>query len=105
MSDERNKALGQWTAALLIGMPVLYVASFGPACWYWSRHHEERPGHMRSSELFERAYLPIWWCASREPRLLAPIISWYATLGMPEGGCVYMRQDPIVDDGVGIERQ
>ncbi len=31
MSEER-KPLWLWTAALLTGMPALYVASFGPAC-------------------------------------------------------------------------
>jgi hypothetical protein len=30
MSDDR-KALWPWIVALLIGLPVLYVASFGPA--------------------------------------------------------------------------
>ena len=32
MSDER-RPVWPWIAALLIGLPVLYVASFGPACW------------------------------------------------------------------------
>jgi hypothetical protein len=31
MSDER-KPVWPWIVALLIGLPVLYVASFGPAC-------------------------------------------------------------------------
>jgi hypothetical protein len=34
MRDERKKAgVWPWITALLIGLPVLYVASFGPACW------------------------------------------------------------------------
>ena len=32
MSDNRKKPLWPWIVALLIGLPVLYVASFGPAC-------------------------------------------------------------------------
>jgi hypothetical protein len=105
MSEERKNHYWPLIVALLIGLPVLYVASYGPACWYWSRHNEDPPGHMRRSELFEWAYLPICWCASREPRLLAPAISWYATLGMPEDRCVYIRQDPIVDDSIGMETE
>lgn len=31
MNEERNP-VWPWIAALLIGLPVLYVASFGPAC-------------------------------------------------------------------------
>ncbi len=38
MSEEHKKpGLWQWLAALLIGLPVLYAASFGPACWFSSR--------------------------------------------------------------------
>ncbi len=33
MSDGRkNAGVGPWIVALLIGLPVLYVLSFGPAC-------------------------------------------------------------------------
>lgn len=38
MSDDRKKKpLWPWIVALLIGLPGLYVASFGPACWIVSR--------------------------------------------------------------------
>jgi hypothetical protein len=33
MSEERKRAVWPWVAALLIGLPVLYVLSYGPACW------------------------------------------------------------------------
>jgi hypothetical protein len=36
MDDER-RPLWPWIAALLIGLPALYVLSFGPACWISSR--------------------------------------------------------------------
>ena len=36
MSDER-KPLWPWIVALLFGLPVLHVLSFGPACWLTSR--------------------------------------------------------------------
>jgi len=37
MSEERRKAVWQWIAAIVIGLPVLYIASFGPACWLADR--------------------------------------------------------------------
>ncbi len=37
MSDDRKKSVWPWIVALVIGLPVLYVASFGPACWLTSR--------------------------------------------------------------------
>lgn len=33
MSEERKRTVWPWIVALLVGLPVLYVASFGPACW------------------------------------------------------------------------
>lgn len=29
----RRERWAKWTLGLVIGLPVLYVASFGPACW------------------------------------------------------------------------
>jgi hypothetical protein len=37
MSDERKSLLWPWIVAVCIGVPLLYVASFGPACWITSR--------------------------------------------------------------------
>ena len=37
MSDERKNPLWPWIVAVCVGVPVLYVASFGPACWIASR--------------------------------------------------------------------
>ena len=36
MSDDR-KPVWPWIVVLLIGLPVLYVALFGPACWLVER--------------------------------------------------------------------
>lgn len=35
--DRKSRSVWPWVIALLIGLPVLYVASFGPACWLSSR--------------------------------------------------------------------
>jgi hypothetical protein len=38
MSEERkSRSVWPWIIALLVGMPVLYVASFGPACLFVDR--------------------------------------------------------------------
>ena len=42
MSEER-KPLWPWIVALLIGLPVLYVASFGPACLIWGQRICDSP--------------------------------------------------------------
>ena len=33
MTDIAPHRLWPWVVAVVIGVPVLYVASFGPACW------------------------------------------------------------------------
>jgi hypothetical protein len=33
----RRERWAKWTLAVTVGLPVLYVASFGPACWISSR--------------------------------------------------------------------
>src|SRR5262245_6608721 len=69
MSDDRKKPLWPWIVALLIGLPVLYVASFGPACWLGSRDIVE----------ISALYRPISaWLPDGE---LAGPVGWYATLG------------------------
>src|SRR5262245_19380213 len=76
MGEERKKA-GFWprVVALLIGLPVLYVASFGPACWDVMRtnSHLAQPigrcrfGFDQPHPRFDAVYWPIGWCAGREP--------------------------------------
>lgn len=41
MNDERKKSVWPWMLALLIGLPVLYVAAFGPAVFLW--HQLDHP--------------------------------------------------------------
>ena len=54
MSEERKKLSGvwPWIGAVLIGLPVLYVVSFGPACWLCDRH-------IVQSEWVGRLYQPL----------------------------------------------
>jgi hypothetical protein len=54
MSDDR-KPIWPWVVALLIALPVLYVASFGPAQHVRFRLHDVE--WVRESE--RQAYLPL----------------------------------------------
>ena len=40
MNEDRKPHVWPWIVALMIGLPVLYVASFGPACWIAGRNVE-----------------------------------------------------------------
>ncbi len=72
MGDER-KPLWPWTVALLIGLAVLYVASFGPACWITSRTA------AGASEV-TAIYAPLTRGLARQNRI-SDALNWYATVG------------------------
>jgi hypothetical protein len=48
----RRERWAKWTLATVVGVPLLYVASFGPACWISSRANF-------GDELVERTYWPL----------------------------------------------
>ena len=56
--------------ALLFLLPVLYVLSFGPACWITSRTHA-------GASKIRIVYSPMTWVSSSSNRL-AETLSWYA---------------------------
>ena len=43
-----------WTTVVLVGVPVLYAGSFGPACWMTSQHAKRLP------RLPHRAMVAYW---------------------------------------------
>ena len=85
MSNERKKAVWPWIAALLLGLPVLYVGSFGPACWIVARHQALRP-------VFREAFLPLGRIAKGwKPALDG--LCWFGSIGMPEIGSLSWEID------------
>jgi hypothetical protein len=90
MSEPRQNHIGLWLAGLLIGLPVLYVASFGPACWWFSK--EATPEFsLRRADVIDvprslapqapQAYWPLGWLAANGPRPITRMLFWYATAG------------------------
>lgn len=74
----KHRPLWPLLTAALIGLPVLYVASFGPACWWASRcapFHEE----------FLRLYGPLIRLYSKSPRAIQWPFQGFVELGMPVG--------------------
>jgi hypothetical protein len=58
---------------LLIGMPVLYAASFGPACWISLRNDA-------GGRLVGAVYYPIFWIAFEKGWATRQVF-WYMTAG------------------------
>ena len=69
----RHDRWAKLTLAGLVGLPVLYAASFGPVCWIlsWTNNHSIR---------VETAYAPIILTWNREPFRISEAFFWYARL-------------------------
>jgi hypothetical protein len=68
-------------AGVLVGLPILYVASFGPACWWMSRQPVSR--------WLPDIYWPIGWCGSHS-ETAHDLICRYARVGMRQYDRVYV---------------
>jgi len=69
--SEEPKAVWAWAVALLIGIPLLYVASFGPACWLADREI------IPSVEF----YRPLAQIVAKSPGPVRDAYCWYAGCG------------------------
>jgi hypothetical protein len=97
MSEERKKSgAWPWIVALLIVLPVLYVLSFGPACWLASKSGEAYSDIRPSRGLF--IYWPLGWCAETWgwENTAGRTVKWYAKAFLPHAGSVGL---PLRSDG------
>jgi hypothetical protein len=74
MSDERKSRMRRSIAIVLIGMTLVYVASFGSACWFG-----ERSGRV---VLVLLAGFPIGWVAIRAWAPIGLVIRSCARMGL-----------------------
>jgi hypothetical protein len=71
----RRERWAKWTAVgLVIGVPLLYVASFGPACWIDSRIKRNSFEYEFDFLQFYRPVEHVWL---RGPDSVAAAINWY----------------------------
>ena|SRR5579872_1743411 len=70
----------KWTLAVTLSLPVLYAASFGPACWITSRVTVGVP-------VVNVVYLPMMWIENVSPEFIQDGILWYSKIGSARGWC------------------
>ena len=83
---DRKAAAWTWIVGTLLGVPLLYLLSFGPACWWVSRIG--RSGEFRAHPTVSTIYQPIlsaWW---NNRGALSAGIGWYANLLSQRNGTV-----------------
>lgn len=73
----RRERWAKWTLAATLASPLLYIASFGPACWIVSHHG------IRSQTILI-AYRPVLHCMSAR-REVAEVAKWYSGLAARNG--------------------
>jgi hypothetical protein len=74
----RRERWAKRTLAAAIGLPVLYVLSFGPACWISSRV-------QRSGKVVSTVYSPIVSATWQSPYLVQQVLQQYVLFGAPRG--------------------
>jgi hypothetical protein len=86
----RRERWAKWTLVAMLVLPALYVASFGPACWWFPDRVQfgiaSADGEIISNDFDCRApqiYWPIGWLADRAPPVHSAV-SWFSGLGTDE---------------------
>ncbi len=69
----------------MLGVPFLYVASFGPACWITSRTQTERSA-------IPQIYWPIGWMVMNVD-FLDDCLIWYGWLGLKSNDSIWVPTD------------
>jgi hypothetical protein len=92
----RRERRAKWTLAVVVGVPALYVASFGPACWLVSTCEGKGSEHY-----FRQFYRPIG-ASMKESEFVARLFRSYGQLSMRRGSSVLVYVD--VGPGNRIER-
>jgi hypothetical protein len=87
MSEEREKPVWPWLVAVLIWLPVLYVASFGPACWLVDRD-------WSYASTTASVYWPVVRLAYSGPDWIKRPIQWWTSVGTEDG----ISEQPFVID-------
>lgn len=75
----RRERWANWTLAAVVGVPVLYVASFGPAIWIASPRDSDisvGPSSMLA------IYRPLGWIANETDSPIGRALEWWARCGL-----------------------
>jgi hypothetical protein len=87
----RRERRAKWTLAVLIGLPVVYVLSFGPVCWITTRPRlRDFPPQVHWAT---RIFWPVGRVLGDESQAMAAI-RWWSLLGVPDGYVILVPQTP-----------
>jgi hypothetical protein len=73
----RHERWAKWTLVATIALPVLYVASFGPTCWLYSRVPFDEDDWVTPDFIYAPV-LRVWFY---HDGIIPDAIDWYANVG------------------------
>jgi hypothetical protein len=80
----RRERWAKWTAiGIVVALPLLYVASFGPACWI-------RAASLNRQATIPSIYLPLGRATTMMPGWFGDAMFAYARFGMPPSTRVFI---------------
>jgi O-acetyl-ADP-ribose deacetylase (regulator of RNase III) len=98
----RRERWAKWTLAMVIGVPVIYVASFGPACWLTSQVYIGRKAVTPHRILI--AYLPIIRTIEKDPGgRFKHWLLWWMTVGTPKGQMTMVQTDAAATEFIVVD--
>jgi hypothetical protein len=77
MANDRQKPTWPWIVAVLIALPVLYIASFGPVCWVAA-------SYRMNGDSLSSVYAPVFWTLNHGPSWLRNAADRYVHVGAGE---------------------
>lgn len=80
---DRKRSSWPWGVAIVIAIPVLYVASFGPVCWWYCKSMPLRGNSKTTVVQAPYFYWPLGWLVMHGPSRVSRAFAWYATRGAP----------------------
>jgi len=90
MNDDQQRPLWPWIVSMLIGLPVLYVVSFGPACWCCNYSSLD-------ARLTWKIYRPITlsWYSARPSAYSTALLRWCDLFGKDHRSYGYRFPQPF----------
>jgi hypothetical protein len=86
--DRKKPGVAFWATVVVVCLPILYVASFGPWCWFVVQKAETQDKSTKPS--LYRPLIYAWWYGSGDIR--SPI-AWYANLASRTQLCAHKDAD------------
>ena len=74
MTDRKKPGWAFWTTVVVVLVPLLYVLSIGPACWWFARYAAFFS--YVPVKYAPKPYWPVGWIAKRS-RPVRKLVGWY----------------------------